>query len=122
MLKSLRSRKFKENANVRSSFQIYFQLWAAIKSKKLYIIFYSIFRENDENDESSISETESFAEVSESDLIALALSPNADDDGPKLASLPSDSTLNSVSLADADGAQGYTIYQIFLSKAKFCKI
>ena len=59
-----------------------------------------------EDDESSKSETESFAEVSESDLIALALSPNGDDDELKLASLPSDSTLNSVSLADVDGAQG----------------
>nr|XP_050862934.1 hormone-sensitive lipase isoform X1 [Vespula vulgaris]XP_050862935.1 hormone-sensitive lipase isoform X1 [Vespula vulgaris]XP_050862936.1 hormone-sensitive lipase isoform X1 [Vespula vulgaris] len=51
------------------------------------------------------SETESFAEVSESDLIALALSPNGDEtnDAHKLASLPSDSTLNSVSLADVDG-------------------
>lgn len=61
--------------------------------------------ETDENEESSKSDTESFAEVSESDLIALALSPNGDEDGPKLASLPSDSTLNSVSLADVDGAQ-----------------
>lgn len=65
--------------------------------------------EKEENDDSSKSETESFAEVSESDLIALALSPNGDDDGPKLASLPSDSTLNSVSLADVDGAQGSEI-------------
>lgn len=63
-------------------------------------------REKEEDEESSKSDTESFAEVSESDLIALALSPNGDEDGPKLASLPSDSTLNSVSLADADGAQG----------------
>ncbi|XP_033232111.1 hormone-sensitive lipase [Belonocnema kinseyi] len=62
--------------------------------------------ENLEDDENLKSETESFAEISESDLIALALSPNGDDDGPKIASLPSDSTLNSVSLADVDGAQG----------------
>ncbi|KAI4483684.1 hypothetical protein M0804_007944 [Polistes exclamans] len=56
-------------------------------------------------DEVVESETESFAEVSESDLIALALSPNGDEtnDAHKLASLPSDSTLNSVSLADVDG-------------------
>ncbi|KAK0158168.1 hypothetical protein PV328_009204 [Microctonus aethiopoides] len=50
------------------------------------------------------SNTESFAEVSESDLIALALSPNDDEiNESKLASLPSDSTLNSVSLAEVDG-------------------
>ncbi|KAK2576142.1 hypothetical protein KPH14_007471 [Odynerus spinipes] len=56
------------------------------------------------SDEVAESETESFAEVSESDLIALALSPNGDEtnDAHKLASLPSDSTLNSVSLADVD--------------------
>ncbi|XP_017757856.1 PREDICTED: hormone-sensitive lipase-like isoform X2 [Eufriesea mexicana] len=50
------------------------------------------------------SDTESFAEVSESDLIALALSPNGDEtnDANKLASLPSDSTLNSVTLTEAD--------------------
>lgn len=53
------------------------------------------------------SDTESFAEVSESDLIALALSPNGDEtnDAHKLASLPSDSTLNSVTLTEADGAE-----------------
>lgn len=57
------------------------------------------------SDEIVGSETESFAEVSESDLIALALSPNGDEtnDAHKLASLPSDSTLNSVSLTDVDG-------------------
>ena len=51
------------------------------------------------------SDTESFAEVSESDLIALALSPNGDgaNDDQKLVSLPSDSTLNSVSLTEVDG-------------------
>lgn len=51
------------------------------------------------------SDTESFAEVSESDLIALALSPNGDgeNDAQKLVSLPSDSTLNSVSLTEVDG-------------------
>ncbi|OXU23851.1 hypothetical protein TSAR_010329 [Trichomalopsis sarcophagae] len=54
------------------------------------------------------SDTESFAEVSESDLIALALSPTGDEDqnSRRLASLPSDSTLNSVSLTDADTVQG----------------
>ncbi|XP_054014133.1 hormone-sensitive lipase [Hylaeus anthracinus] len=53
------------------------------------------------------SDTESFAEVSESDLIALALSPNGDEtnDAHKLASLPSDTTLNSVSLTEADGTE-----------------
>ncbi|XP_024937022.1 hormone-sensitive lipase isoform X2 [Cephus cinctus] len=57
--------------------------------------------------EAGKSDTESFAEVSESDLIALALSPNGDETNEehKLASLPSDSTLNSVSLADIDGTQ-----------------
>ncbi|XP_076246671.1 hormone-sensitive lipase [Calliopsis andreniformis] len=62
-----------------------------------------------ENDvaECAKSDTESFAEVSESDLIALALSPNEDEtnDAHKLASLPSDSTLNSVSLTEVDGAE-----------------
>ncbi|XP_012135479.1 hormone-sensitive lipase isoform X2 [Megachile rotundata] len=55
--------------------------------------------------ENTKSDTESFAEVSESDLIALALSPNGDEtnDAHKLASLPSDSTLNSVSLTEVDG-------------------
>ncbi|KAL7292247.1 hypothetical protein TKK_0014193 [Trichogramma kaykai] len=56
------------------------------------------------------SEAESFAEVSESDLIALALSPNDDDNDDdddrneqnKLPSLPSDSTLNSMSLTEAE--------------------
>lgn len=57
-----------------------------------------------ENGESAKSDTESFAEVSESDLIALALSPNGDaNDAQKLVSLPSDSTLNSVSLTEVDG-------------------
>lgn len=53
------------------------------------------------------SESESFAEVSESDLIALALSPNGDEtnDAHKLASLPSDSTLNSVTLTEVDGTE-----------------
>ncbi|KAK1132230.1 hypothetical protein K0M31_016352 [Melipona bicolor] len=57
--------------------------------------------------ECSKSESESFAEVSESDLIALALSPNGDEtnDAHKLASLPSDSTLNSVTLTEADGTE-----------------
>ena len=43
--------------------------------------------------------------MSESDLIALALSPNGDgaNDDQKLVSLPSDSTLNSVSLTEVDG-------------------
>jgi len=43
--------------------------------------------------------------VSESDLIALALSPNGEgaNDDQKLVSLPSDSTLNSVSLTEVDG-------------------
>lgn len=58
-----------------------------------------------ENEEDIKSDTESFAEVSESDLIALALSPNGDgtNDAQKLVSLPSDSTLNSVSLTEVDG-------------------
>ncbi|KMQ94919.1 hormone-sensitive lipase [Lasius niger] len=57
-----------------------------------------------ENEECTKSDTESFAEVSESDLIALALSPNGDDaNAQKLVSLPSDSTLNSVSLTEVDG-------------------
>lgn len=57
-----------------------------------------------ENGECAKSDTESFAEVSESDLIALALSPNGDEtnEAHKLASLPSDSTLNSVSLTEVD--------------------
>ncbi|KOX80857.1 Hormone-sensitive lipase [Melipona quadrifasciata] len=57
--------------------------------------------------ECSKSESESFAEVSESDLIALALSPNGDEtnDAHKLASLPSDSTLNSVTLTEVDGTE-----------------
>lgn len=57
-----------------------------------------------DNGECTKSDTESFAEVSESDLIALALSPNGDEtnDAHKLASLPSDSTLNSVSLTEVD--------------------
>ncbi|XP_011148929.1 hormone-sensitive lipase isoform X2 [Harpegnathos saltator] len=52
------------------------------------------------------SDTESFAEVSESDLIALALSPNGDgaNGAQKLVSLASDSTLNSVSLTEVDGS------------------
>ncbi|XP_034950037.1 hormone-sensitive lipase [Chelonus insularis] len=55
--------------------------------------------------DSTKSDTESFAEVSESDLIALALSPNGDETNEnKLTSLPSDSTLNSVSLVDIDPA------------------
>ncbi|XP_076276083.1 hormone-sensitive lipase isoform X1 [Lasioglossum baleicum] len=60
-------------------------------------------KENDIGDDNK-SDTESFAEVSESDLIALALSPNGDEtnDAHKLASLPSDTTLNSVSLTEAD--------------------
>lgn len=65
-------------------------------------------REKDcEPGECAKSDTESFAEVSESDLIALALSPNGDEtnDAHKLASLPSDSTLNSVSLTEADGTE-----------------
>lgn len=72
----------------------------------LNIRFTVHFREK-ENDvaEGIKSDTESFAEVSESDLIALALSPNGDEtnDAHKLASLPSDSTLNSVSLTEVDG-------------------
>ena len=68
-------------------------------------------RENQPTDELvelDKSDTESFAEVSESDLIALALSPTGDEDqnAPKLASLPSDSTLNSVSLTEVDLIQG----------------
>lgn len=60
-----------------------------------------------ENEEDLKSDTESFAEVSESDLIALALSPNGDgaNDDQKLVSLPSDSTLNSVSLTEVDGIE-----------------
>ncbi|XP_012533531.1 hormone-sensitive lipase isoform X2 [Monomorium pharaonis] len=60
-----------------------------------------------ENEETIKSDTESFAEVSESDLIALALSPNEDgaNDDQKLVSLPSDSTLNSVSLTEVDGTE-----------------
>lgn len=55
-----------------------------------------------ESEEDVKSDTESFAEVSESDL-ALALSPNGDDaNDQKLVSLPSDSTLNSVSLTEVD--------------------
>ncbi|XP_050466782.1 hormone-sensitive lipase isoform X2 [Cataglyphis hispanica] len=61
-----------------------------------------------ENGECAKSDTESFAEVSESDLIALALSPNGDgaNGTQKLVSLPSDSTLNSVSLTEVDGIEG----------------
>ncbi|XP_031830547.1 hormone-sensitive lipase [Nomia melanderi] len=72
--------------------------YAAIDNKKL-----AKEKEND-GAECTKSDTESFAEVSESDLIALALSPNGDEtnDAHKLASLPSDTTLNSVSLTDAD--------------------
>lgn len=59
------------------------------------------------------SETESFAEVSESDLIALALSPNGDEANEhRLGSMDSDLTLNSVSLVDADGIPG-SFFQIF---------
>ncbi|XP_071566155.1 hormone-sensitive lipase isoform X2 [Temnothorax nylanderi] len=60
-----------------------------------------------DNEEDVKSDTESFAEVSESDLIALALSPNGDgaNDDQKLVSLPSDSTLNSVSLTEVDGTE-----------------
>ncbi|XP_032688656.1 hormone-sensitive lipase isoform X2 [Odontomachus brunneus] len=59
-----------------------------------------------EVEECAKSDTESFAEVSESDLIALALSPNGDgaNGTQKLVSLPSDSTLNSVSLTEVDGS------------------
>lgn len=58
------------------------------------------------SDHSSKSDNESFAEISESDLIAIALSPHGDKaDESQLASLPSDSTLNSVSLAEADNTQ-----------------
>ncbi|GAB1866183.1 Hormone-sensitive lipase [Camponotus japonicus] len=61
-----------------------------------------------EIEECAKSDTESFAEVSESDLIALALSPNGDgaNGAQKLVSLPSDSTLNSVSLTEVDGIEG----------------
>lgn len=61
-----------------------------------------------ETEECAKSDTESFAEVSESDLIALALSPNGDgaNGAQKLVSLPSDSTLNSVSLTEVDGIEG----------------
>lgn len=63
-------------------------------------------KDKDVDVESTTSDTESFAEVSESDLIALALSPNGDETNEnKLASLPSDSTLNSVSLVDVDATQ-----------------
>jgi hormone-sensitive lipase len=62
-------------------------------------------REHENGENGAKSDTESFAEVSESDLIALALSPNGDgrNDAEKLVSLPSDSTLNSVSLTEVDG-------------------
>lgn len=60
-------------------------------------------KDKDMDIETIKSDTDSFAEVSESDLIALALSTNGDDeDEGKLASLPSDSTLNSVSLVEAE--------------------
>ncbi|XP_057329684.1 hormone-sensitive lipase [Microplitis mediator] len=63
-------------------------------------------KDKDVDVESTTSDTESFAEVSESDLIALALSTNGDETNEnKLASLPSDSTLNSVSLVDVDATQ-----------------
>lgn len=64
-----------------------------------------ILDNREQENESAKSDTESFAEVSESDLIALALSPNEDgaNDEQKLVSLPSDSTLNSVSLTEVDG-------------------
>ncbi|XP_012274425.1 hormone-sensitive lipase [Orussus abietinus] len=65
-------------------------------------------RESTQDEECIKSDTESFAEVSESDLFALALSPNGDEtnEEQKLASLPSDSTLNSVSSAEVDATQG----------------
>lgn len=63
-----------------------------------------------ETEEDIKSDTESFAEVSESDLIALALSPNGANDDQKLVSLPSDSTLNSVSLTEVDGTYNSTIH------------
>lgn len=77
---------------------------------------YSPKDKNQGSNEVVESETESFAEVSESDLIALALSPNGDEtnDAHKLASLPSDSTLNSVSLTDVDGM--YNVRQINVIK------
>lgn len=55
------------------------------------------------------SDTESFAEVSESDLFALALSPTGEEeqDSQKMASLPSDTTLNSVSLTEIDACPGW---------------
>ena len=57
--------------------------------------------------EKSTTDSESFAEVSESDLIALALSPNGDETNEnRLGSMASDLTLNSVSLVDADGVAG----------------
>lgn len=66
---------------------------------------YNLPHREHETEESAKSDTESFAEVSESDLIALALSPNGDgaNGAQKLVSLPSDSTLNSVSLTEVDG-------------------
>lgn len=66
-------------------------------------VLLSYFNREQENLEKS--DTESFAEVSESDLIALALSPNGEgaNGTQKLVSLPSDSTLNSVSLTEVDG-------------------
>lgn len=69
------------------------------------ILFYRE-KENEVNDVAK-SDTESFAEVSESDLIALALSPNGDEANEhRLGSMASDLTLNSVSLVDADGIAG----------------
>lgn len=67
-----------------------------------------------EVEECAKSDTESFAEVSESDLIALALSPNGDgaNGTQKLVSLPSDSTLNSVSLTEVDGIYEPTKYTL----------
>ncbi|KAG7199201.1 hypothetical protein KM043_018074 [Ampulex compressa] len=72
--------------------------YAATDNKKLMRV------KDHENGECTKSDAESLAEVSESDLIALALSPNGDEtnDAHKLASLPSDSTLNSVSLTEVD--------------------
>ncbi|XP_014472103.1 PREDICTED: hormone-sensitive lipase isoform X2 [Dinoponera quadriceps] len=77
-----------------------------LRCLKAYVATDKKVTKEQEVEECAKSDTESFAEMSESDLIALALSPNGDgaNGAQKLVSLPSDSTLNSVSLTEVDGS------------------
>lgn len=62
--------------------------------------------------------------MSESDLIALALSPNGDgaNGAQKLVSLPSDSTLNSVSLTEVDGTYKLAKYTLCIIITRLCHL